>query len=294
MRFQPVLFALLISMGSALAQVPATRPSTRPQRPIVLGPDDKAVFPLPPKGFDVARDGIAHGKLERVEYDSKTVGTRRKMLVYTPPDFSADKKYPAVYLLHGIGGDENEWNKYCAPNIILDNLYADGKITPMIVVFPNGRAETDDRPRGNIYTHFKAFENFTGDLIDDILPFMESHYPLIADRVHRALGGYSMGGGKTLNIGLTHLDTFAWLCGLSCAPNAKPIDQLIPDPAALSKLKLFYLACGDKDGLINLGQNWHAFLKKNDVPHTWQVNPGGHNGETWKLDLYHFSQLLFR
>src|SRR3954465_13173383 len=84
----------------------------RPPRPIVLNPDDKPAFPDPPAGFNTKRDGIPHGKLEMVEYDSKTVGTTRKMLVYTPPDYDAAKKYPVLYLLHGIGGDENEWRKF--------------------------------------------------------------------------------------------------------------------------------------------------------------------------------------
>ena len=94
-------------------------------------------FPAPPEGFDVRRDGIDHGKLELVEYDSTTVGIKRKARVYTPPVYSADQKYPVLYLLHGIGGDENEWARNGAPDVILDNLYADKKLVPMIVVLPN-------------------------------------------------------------------------------------------------------------------------------------------------------------
>ena len=102
-------------------------------RPIALGPDDKQVFPEPPEGFNVERDGIAHGRLEMIEYDSKSVGTRRKMNAYTPPGYSKETKYPVLYLLHGIGGDETEWARYATPNILLDNLIADGKAVPMIV-----------------------------------------------------------------------------------------------------------------------------------------------------------------
>ena len=120
----------------------------------MLGPDDKPAFPAAPAGFDKKRDDIPRGKLELVEYDSKTVGNKRKMMVYTPPGYSADTKYPVLYLLHGIGGDEREWERGGKPDVILDNLYADKKLVPMIVVMPNGRASrttgratSADRPR---------------------------------------------------------------------------------------------------------------------------------------------------
>ncbi len=98
-----------------------------------------------PKGYDVLQTGIAAGKIDSVQYQSKTVGTTRKVLVYTPPGFNKKKKYPVLYLLHGIGGDEKEWLKGGNPQLILDNLFAEKKIEPMIVVMPNGRAMKDDR-----------------------------------------------------------------------------------------------------------------------------------------------------
>src|SRR5882762_850592 len=119
--------------------------------PIELKPDDKPAFDDPPAGFNKKRDDIPHGKLEMIEYDSKTVGTKRKMQVYTPPGYSKDKKYPVLYLLHGIGGDETEWQRFAAPNLLLDNLLAEGKAAPMIIVLPNGRAQKNDRPEGNVY-----------------------------------------------------------------------------------------------------------------------------------------------
>src|SRR5205085_11514997 len=98
----------------------------------------------------------------------KTVGTRRRMQVYTPPGDPADRKYPVLYLLHGIGGDETEWQRFATPDIILDNLLADGKVVPMIVVMPNGRAQPNDRPEGNIYAAAPAFANFERDLLQDV------------------------------------------------------------------------------------------------------------------------------
>src|SRR5690625_1032732 len=109
------------------------------RQPIELNDDDVPAFPDPPEGFDVRRDDVAQGTMGMIEYDSKTVGTTRKMLVYTPPGYSADRAYPVLYLLHGIGGDETEWNRYASPDILLDNLIAEGKAEPMIIVMPNGR-----------------------------------------------------------------------------------------------------------------------------------------------------------
>ncbi|HEX6180260.1 MAG TPA: alpha/beta hydrolase-fold protein, partial [Chitinophagaceae bacterium] len=109
----------------------------------------------PPQGYDVPRENIQHGKIDTLNYLSKTVGTTRRTLVYTPPGYSKKKKYPVLYLLHGIGGDEKEWLKGGHPQVILDNLYAENKIEPMIVVMPNGRAMKDDRAIGNIFDSVK-------------------------------------------------------------------------------------------------------------------------------------------
>lgn len=263
--------------------------------PIVLGPDDKQVFADPPAGIDANRDGIPHGRLELVEYDSKTVGTRRKMNVYTPPGYSAKKKYPVLYLLHGIGGDETEWLRFAAPNLLLDNLIAGKKAMPMIVVMPNGRAEKNDRAEGNVYAHAPAFANFERDLLDDVIPAIEAKYSVLGDREHRALAGLSMGGGQTLNFGLAHLDTFAWIGAFSSAPNTKAPAELVPDPARTARqLKLFYLACGNKDQLIKISQDLHAYLKEKDVPHIWNVDGNGHDPTEWKNNLYQFAQMTFQ
>ena len=175
------------------------------------------------------------------------------MQVYRPPGYSADKKYPVLYLLHGIGGDETEWQRFATPDVILDNLLADQKVMPMIVVMPNGRAQTNDRAEGDVFRGAAAFENFEQDLLKDVIPAIEARYSVQADREHRALAGLSMGGGQSLNFGLGHLDTFAWVGAFSPAPNTEPPQQLAPDPAAATRqLKLPWLSCGNKDGLISI------------------------------------------
>ena len=294
------LFLTLAIAVPTLAQDPDSPQERRGRRPrgfggpIVLNPDDVAAFDAPPAGFDAERDGIPQGKVEKIEYESKTVGATRRMQVYTPPGYTADETYPVLYLLHGIGGDETEWLRSARPNVLLDNLIADGKAVPMIVVMPNGRAQKNDRAEGNIFAAAPAFEKFERDLLDDVIPAIESRYSVIADREHRALAGLSMGGGQSLNFGLAHLDTFAWIGGFSSAPNTKPPAELLTDVEAAKELKLLWLSCGNRDGLINIAQGVHRKLREQGVAHVWNVDGYGHDRDSWAENLYHYAQLIFR
>ncbi|AIE83679.1 alpha/beta hydrolase [Fimbriimonas ginsengisoli] len=263
-------------------------------RQIVLGPDDKPAFPAAPAGFDQPRDGVPHGKVDEVEYDSKSVGVKRKMVVYTPPGYSADKKYPVLYLLHGIGGTEWEWPGAGKANIILDNLIADGKAAPMIAVMPNGRARANDRAEGNVYESAPAFGVFDQDLFGSVIPFIDARYSTVADREHRALAGLSMGGGQSLDFGLANTGVFAYVGGFSSAPNTFAPKKLVPDVDKAKSLKLLWVSCGDKDGLIGISQGVHQYLKEQGVPHVWHVDSGGHDFPVWKNDLYLFAQQIFR
>jgi enterochelin esterase-like enzyme len=263
---------LLAPFGSIAAQEAPKRPREL-DAPIVLGPDDKPAYLAPPEGYNKRQDTADRGRLEMIEYDSKVVGTKRKMQVYTPPGYSADQRYPVLYLLHGIGGDETEWQRF----------------------MPNGRAQKDDRPVGNVFAAAPAFAVFERDLLDDVIPAIDSRYSTRPDREHRALAGLSMGGGQTLNFGLTHLDTFAWIGAFSPAPNTKPPAEVAPDPAKTTKeLKLLMLTCGNKDGLINISQGMHAYLKQHKVPHVWHVDDHGHDATHWGHALREFAQRIFR
>ena len=250
-----------------------------------------------PQGFDSFQANISHGKIDTIKYSSKTVGATRKTLIYTPPGYSKKQKYPVLYLLHGIGGDEKEWLKNGHPEIILDNLYAEKRIEPMIVVLPNGRAMRDDRAIGNIFDSVKvqAFATFEKDLLTDLIPFIEKNYPVYKDRDHRALAGLSMGGGQSLNFGLANLEKFGWIGGFSSAPNTKTPEVLVPDPQrAKEQLKLLWLSCGVDDNLISFSQRTHDYLEAHEVPHVFYVEPGAHDFKVWKNDLFMFSQLLFK
>ena len=290
--------------------------------PIQLGPDDRPAFPDPPAGFNVNRGDIPHGELTPLEYDSKSLGTRRRMRVYTPPGYSTARKYPVLYLLHGIGGTDTEWTRACHANIILDNLLAENKIQPMVLVFPDGNSSrtvadlatgalvpvtAGQNPEGpgsgapvgagrgrgmNMEAWLTPFEN---DLLKDIIPYINTHYSVFTDRDHRALAGLSMGGGQTLNIGLVHPETFAWVGGFSSAPDTRqPPTALVPDPSLPKQLKLVWLACGNRDGLIRISQAVHQYLKENGVAHIWHVDGNAHDTTEWENNLYLFSQHIFK
>jgi enterochelin esterase family protein len=279
-------FAPLLFKPVNLAQLAAAA-----AKPAAAAPSEAA-----PQGFDRRRDGIERGKVETVQYDSRTVGIKRNMVIYTPPGYSKYAKLPVLYLLHGIGDNENGWIRNASADAILDNLYADKKLTPMIVVMPNGRASAAPQP-ANIFeqSNIEAYAVFEKELLNDIIPFVEAQYSVKPDREHRALAGLSMGGGQSLNFGLAHLNVFAWVGGFSSAPNTKPAKELITDPAgANDKLSLLWLSCGDRDNLMNVSRQFHDDLTQMNVAHHWHVDSGGHTWPVWKNDLYLLSQRLFK
>jgi enterochelin esterase-like enzyme len=313
-RIPQVFLALLIGSTVGTAALLAQTAETR-------------TFPNAPQGFDVPRQGIATGRVERVEYTSSVTGGKKPAMVYTPAGYSSAQKYPVLYLLHGIGGNETHWPGPGAAAAILDNLIADKKAVPMIVVMPHGRSSNepetslfggrggrgargadpaaggqagDGRAGGRggagMAIEFEAYAAFERELLSDLIPFVESTYSIEADREHRALAGLSMGGGQSLNFGLGNLDTFAWVGGFSSAPNTMPPAQLLRDAAAArQKLKLLWVSCGDQDSLFNISEGVHTYLAEQKVPHIWHIDVGGaHTFPVWKNDLYHLSTLLFR
>ena len=169
----------------------------------------------------------------------------------------------------------------------------------MIVVFPNGNATVSGANEGGQGGRGNGFggwsDPFKNDLLKDIIPYIESHYSVSIGREYRALAGLSMGGGQSLNIGLGNLDTFGWIGGFSSAPNTGSPADLVPAPdKTASQLKLLFVSCGNKDGLIRISQGLHAYLKENKVSHKYHVDEHAHDFEHWKKSLYHFSQLIFK
>jgi len=274
-RFAPVAASVLAAvlslpaLGCRAAENPE-RPRPAQLRPIALEADDIRAFAAPPAGFDNAQ-----------------------------PGYSALRRYPVLYLLHGIAGNQYEWQGYVRAGAVLDGVIAAGKAAPMIVVMPNGRALPDDRPppaeRMFSPEHIAGFANFERDLLESLIPAIDKAYPTLAEPGQRAIAGLSMGGGQALNYGLGHLDTFAWVAGFSAAPNTRSAASLLPQAsAAQSRLQLLYLSCGKKDNLIGISQDFHRTLRQDKVPHVWHVDDYGHDRESWAESLYHFTQLIFR
>jgi enterochelin esterase-like enzyme len=254
-----------------------------------------ALTPTLPAGYDSPREGTPKGKLDTVSYDSRTTGNSRKFVIYTSPGFSKDVKYPVLYLLHGVGDDETGWGIKGSANVILDNLYADKKLVPMLVVMPNGFAtqlgatSQPTEPGRPARRDNRGFEN---DLLTDLIPYVEAHYPVIADRDHRALAGLSMGGGQSLNIGLKHTDLFNYVGVFSAGQRRGTAPA--PDYTPLTKYRLFWLSSGDKDPGFKGIEATHAALDAAKVPNLWHVDSGAHEWPVWKNDLYLLAPMLFQ
>jgi enterochelin esterase-like enzyme len=247
-----------------------------------------------PADFIKVRPDIQKGKLETITYNSKSIGVERKAVVYTPPNYDPNQKYPVLYLMHGIGGNETHWTTLCAANKVLDNLIADKKAVPMIIVMPNGRASAEP-PSSNVMADFNYYAFFEKDLLQDLMPYIESHYSVKADRAHRAIAGLSMGGGQGLNFGINNIDKFAWVGGFSSAPNLQQPSVLIPKiQQAKEKLSLLWIGCGDKDNLITGSWNLHKGLVDAKIDHVWYLDSGVHEVPVWNNNLYLMAQMLFK
>jgi enterochelin esterase-like enzyme len=232
---------------------------------------------------------VPHGIISYRYYNSKTLGTTRPLLVYTPPGFDVNgkTKYPVLYLIHGGSDTEETWTKVGRANVIADNLIAQGKAVPMIIVMPYGNV----RP--------KPMPDFTPDVINDVIPFIEANYPVYADSKHRAVAGFSVGGGQTLNIGLTNTDKFAYVC--SYAPYTateefkKNFTNYTPDATSINKqLKLFTISVGTEDFLFESVKQNVAMFKEKGLNVESYIVDGGHTWMNCKLYLAKTLQQIFK
>lgn len=294
-RPQVVVLSACLMTSVTLLQAQTGGPGSLTTATPSMPPSGLDQFPAPPAGFDAEREGVPEGEVTVVEYDSRTLGTRRAMRIYTPPGYSSERGYPVLYLLHGLGNTSTEWAERARAPQIVDNLLAEGKAEPMIIVFPSGDATaTVTNPRGGGRAQEGYGAPFEQDLLNDIIPFVESRYSVRGDREHRALAGMSMGGGQTLNFGLSHLDRFAWIAAVAPAPNTRPAPELVSDPTALRSLQLLWLGVGNRDALIRVSLGVHAHLLEHGVPHVWRVDENGHDTAAMSSNLYHFAQRLFK
>lgn len=247
-----------------------------------------------PLGYDQYRQDISHGQMTEISYPSSVTGNTRKCMVYTPPGYTADKKYNVLYCMHGIGGDHKEWQYNGSPQNILDNLYAEGKLADMIVVFPNGRAMKNDKIPSNIYSAeaIAAFSNFENDLKKCLMPFINKTYSVYGDKTHTAMAGLSMGGMQTVNIGLKNLELFDYYGIFSPAPTTNA--TLMGTDKSLYP-KVVWLSVGTSDTTSGqMAANTDKILTQKGVEHIYYRMPGTHSWSVWKNGLYNFVQLIFK
>src|SRR3954451_5295601 len=237
---------------------------------------------------------VPHGTVHVNFYDSANLGGDRMVYVYTPPGYESGKqKYPVLYLLHGNGQIESSWTWTGRANVILDNLLAEGKLKPMIVVMPYGhipreiKSATATPPSPN---DPNAIEK---ELLTAVKPLVESKYRVLTDRNHRAIGGLSMGAGQSMAIGLHNLDQFAYIAAFSGGGNRADWEKA--DPAMLNqKLKVLWIGCGTEDPGYNGVKAMDDLLTQRNVKHVWNQSGGGHSWPNWEVYLSKYAPLLFR
>ena len=242
------------------------------------------------------------GTISHPWYDSEILGLNRRLTVYTPYGYEANTKtkYPVLYLLHGAGGDEEAWSSMGRTAQILDNVIEKGLAKPMIVVMPNGNgnqpaAQTYGLPNAEMDWRDPATRNnYVKSLVEEIVPFIEKNYRVVAKKSHRAIAGLSMGGGHTISASGMYPGTFDYICPLSMGAQRTP--ELDAQLQGIKKAgyKLYWLACGNTDFLFENANELDKALTANGLEHTYYVSEGGHVWANWRLYLNTFAPLLFK
>ena len=262
------------------------------------------------KGHLYQVNNVPHGTLSRVWYDSPTLGQQRRMTVYLPAAYDGKKRFPVMYLLHGHGGDETAWGDLGRASQIMDNLIAEGKCVPMIVVMPNGNPTCNAAPGwwhegmytpdGNAFNQRGAKATMEESFLD-IVKYVDSHYQTIAKREGRAVTGLSMGGGHTFGISRLYPETFDYY-GLQSAAtrmafggsdNQTKFDEQM-DRLFNSKPKLYWIAIGKEDFLMQMNNDLRKYLDEKGYKYEYYENDGGHIWRNWRIYLTMFAQKIFK
>ncbi len=258
------------------------------------------------KGHLYQVNDVPHGTLSRVWYDSPTLGQQRRMTVYLPAAYDGKKRFPVMYLLHGHGGDETAWGDLGRTSQIMDNLIAEGRAVPMIVVMPNGNPTCNAAPGwwhegmytpdGNAFRDRGAKASMEESFMD-IVNYVDSHYKTIRKRSARAVTGLSMGGGHTFGISRLYPETFDYY-GLQSAAARMPKDMELFDRQMerlfASKPRLYWIAIGKDDFLWQMNNDLRTYLDAHHYPYEYYENDGGHIWRNWRIYLTMFAQRLFR
>ncbi|MCC6858760.1 MAG: esterase [Bryobacterales bacterium] len=276
--------------------VPVADPRNPAIKPAFRGPVSSLfLVPASPPAVWEPRP-VPHGAVHAHWYRSPANDELRRFHVYTPPGYENGKgRFPVLYLLHGAGDTDAEWVGVGRANIVLDNLIAERKARPMIVVMPAGHISVP----GEVRSPLGSFSAFEKDLLEGVIPAAEKLYRVTGRREQRALAGLSMGGGQTLNIGLRNLNRFSHLGVFSMGIRGEDFEKT--HEAALANaertnqaLRLFWIACGERDFLWEAALKLDAVLSQHGIRHTFVKTPGGHVWMNWVKYLAEFSPLLFQ
>ena len=277
-------------------------PSNHLMKPNLL--NTQSVVHVPgPASLPWEINDVPHGAIHHHFYRSGIVGDDRDFYVYTPPAYSpkAKKLYPALYLLHGFSDDASAWTTVGRAHVILDNLIAQGKVKPMIVVMPLGYGAPEIVSQGFAAFHDASlrqrnFQKFRDALVNEVIPQVEGAYRVSKDRKSRAVAGLSMGGAESLLTGLNTLDHFAWIGAFSSGGLTEEFNAEFPtlDSKANTQLRLLWIACGTDDHLIDINRKFRDWLKSKAIQHTDIETPGAHTWMVWRRNLASFGSLLFQ
>lgn len=238
---------------------------------------------------------IPHGTLHEHTYRSQALGVWRRIVVYTPPGAASSARLPVLYLSHGYSDNEATWTVHGKVQWILDALIASHRALPMMVVMPDGHALPPGSTPFNEYGPANSAA-LCKELIQDIIPLVESQYRVVTKPRGRAFAGLSMGGHHALTVAMNHHDRFAWIGAFSSAP--PPVDVIASglngSEAVNRDLKLFWIACGRNDFLFQRNQEFDALLKSKGIRHEYVVTEGDHSWPVWRRYMGDFAPLLFR
>ena len=277
-------------------------PSNYATKPNFLYRASEVHVPGPPAlSWEVA--AVPHGEIHHHFYHSKIVGDDRGFFVYTPPGYDprAKQTYPVLYLLHGYSDDASAWTAVGRANVILDNLIAQGKAQPMLIVMPLGYGEPKVlEPHSGIFHDSsitqRNFDKFREALLTEVIPQVESAYLVKKDRNSRAIAGLSMGGAESLLTGLNTLPQFAWIGAFSSGGITPEFEKEFPalDSKSSQQLRLLWIACGTGDHLLDINRALRAWLASKSIRHVDIETPGAHTWMVWRRNLAQFAPLLFR
>jgi len=288
----PDVYGYSFSIGGFSTLDPANsavKPGRSPRTSILDVPGDQPAL----HDFQL----VPHGVVRMHDYQSRSLGKLRRLQVYTPSGYDKGRvRFPVLYLLHGSGDNEGTWTALGRAHYIADNLFAWGKAQPMIIVMTDGHALPPGPRTTNATDRARGIAAFEGDLLQDVIPFVEANYRVKDGAANRAIIGLSMGGGQSLTIGLNHPELFGWVGGMSASiynPETS-IAYALNDAATTNrKLKLLWFACGKDDFLLKQNQQFDELLTARGIRHTYKLTEGNHSWPVWRRYLAEFLPLLF-